>query len=288
MWRILIFLCLLPIQDVLAVELIAHRGYTCRALENTSNAVSDAWLAKADGVELDLRVSSDGVILVYHDEKVGRRVLSDMTFDEIDGVANHAVPTFKSILDLGPPDGYYILDLKEAGSDAYRRLGPMISASGIDPRRFLVQSKSVDVLAEVRDTLPGAAYFYLTRLERKFPRFKTPAPDKVLARIEGAGLEGVSLKGRKSIDKDFVEHIKDAGYRVFVWTINDPGRATYYHGIGVDGLITDALEVLRSELEPEREPRELCFGVGADASQPSAPQAAPAPLTVLAGAEAAP
>ena len=266
MWRIPTFVWLLLVQDVLAVDLIAHRGFTCRAVENTSGAVTDAWLANADGVELDLRVSNDGVILVYHDEKVGRRLISDMSYDEIANITKPVAPTFRSILDLGRPDGYFVLDLKEADSGRYRSLAQIIRESGVDSRQILLQSQSIEVLTSVREAMPDAAYFYLTHLERKFPFFKTPGAGEVLARIKGADLDGVSLKGRKSIDLKYIERIKGAGYRVYVWTINDPGRAVHYRGIGVDGLITDTLALFRAVLEPGRETVSPCFGDGTDAS----------------------
>ena len=141
--RVVIVLWLLACTNLLAVELIAHRGYTCRAVENTGAAVTDAWLARADGVELDLRISSDGVILVYHDEQLAGRPISGLSYDKIRSVADNAVPTFQSVLDLGQPQGYFLLDLKESNANGYRPLGKMISASGLDAGRFRFQSKSV-------------------------------------------------------------------------------------------------------------------------------------------------
>lgn len=255
----LIVLCFLAGNNLLAVELIAHRGYTCRAVENSSAAVADAWLARADGVELDLRVSSDGVILVYHDEQLGGRRISDLSYDKIRGVAVYAVPTFQSILDLGQPQGFFLLDLKDSNASGYRPLGRMIAESGLDTDRVQVQSQSVEVLTAVRETMPDAAFFYLAHLDRTFPLFRTPGPGKVLKRIDGAELDGVSLKGRRAIDEQYIGRLKDAGYRVNVWTINDPVRAVYYRDIGADGLITDAPESLRSVLESGEGDGEACF-----------------------------
>jgi len=266
MWRILIFMWILPAQDVLAVDLIAHRGYTCRAVENTARAVTQAWLAKADGVELDLRVSKDGVIVVFHDESVNGQLISGMNYEELSSAAEHVVPTFESILELGRPPGYFVLDLKETDPDKYNSLGQLITEAEIDPRRILVQSQRVDVLTAVRGMLPDAAYYYLADLKRRFPLFRTPGPKTILASIKDADLEGVSLKGRQSIDLQFIKRIKNAGYRVNIWTINSPDRAIYYQDIEVDGLITDKLESIRSALVSGREFEEPCLGGSTDAS----------------------
>lgn len=69
-----------------------------------------------------------------------------------------------------------------------------------------------------------------------------------MQRIEGLEFDGVSLKGRQFINEFFVQEFKSAGYRVNIWTINDPARGAFYQKIGVDGLITDFVEEIRSEV----------------------------------------
>ena len=251
-------------QDLLAVELIAHRGYACRAAQNSVAAVDDAWLAKADGVEIDLRVSKDGVVLAYHDEDIAGRAVAGMRYEEISRIAGHAAPTLRSILDIGTPPGYFVWDLKEKDAAKYAPLASLIAQTGIDPERVLVQGQSVYVLTAVRATLPDAKFYYLSDLKRSAPFFRAPGADTILARIGDAGLDGVSLKGRRFIDSAFVERLKAAGYRVNVWTINDPSRITHYRNIGVDAVITDELQGARAALGMTHDTAAPCFG---DAAQ---------------------
>ncbi|MEM8984162.1 MAG: glycerophosphodiester phosphodiesterase [Pseudomonadota bacterium] len=181
--------------DAYSVELIAHRGYTCRATENTLAAVSDAWRAKADGVELDLRVSRDGVIVVYHDETIGRRRISTMTYAEINVATDIDVPTLQSVLNRDAPRGYYVLDLKESSPERYRTLATVIRRSSIPPNRILIQGENVAVLTTLKSELPGATFHFLTRLTRRFPTFRIPSADAVLTEMAKAKLDGVTLKG---------------------------------------------------------------------------------------------
>lgn len=245
--RVLIVLSLFVACEATAIDIIAHRGYSCGALENTVRSVEYAWLAGADGVELDLRVSRDGVIFLYHDDNVNGRSIAMMDYADIVGPRRPNAPELREVLELGDPPGFFVLDLKESDPIKYRMLPSLIAESGIAEDRFVIQSASTGALASVKALLPKARFYYLSHLKRQFPLYRTPKPKRVLARINGLGFDGVSLKGRQFLDENFVKEIRNAGYQVNIWTINDPVRASFYRDIGVDGLITDLVEEIRSE-----------------------------------------
>lgn len=262
----LIVLSFFFVHEALAVDIVAHRGYACRTPENTLKSVRSAWLAGADGVELDLRVSMDGVIFLYHDDTIHNRPVSKLNYAEIRLISEHVAPTFKSILELSTQPGFFILDLKDKDPNHYRPLATLVATSGISQDRFIIQGPSVAVLKTVREYLPDAGYYYLTNLKRKFPFFLTPNPQRVLKRIDGFGFDGVSLKGRAFLDRQFIDEIKGAGYKVNVWTINDPSRASFYRDIGVDGIITDFVEKIQSEVDDGKSFEGPCLSVVQDAS----------------------
>jgi len=245
---ILITICLFSVHQAVAIDIIAHRGYSCRAPENTVGSVNDAWLAQADGVELDLRVSKDGVVFLHHDDDIRGRLISKLNYAEISSIDETAVPSFESILNVGTPPGYFVLDLKEEKPDKYESLSALIARSGIEPSHFVIQSTSIATLMTVKKRLPDAKYYFVSNLKRRFPFYLTPRPKRVVSRLENFKIDGVSLKGHDFIDRSFVQEIKEAGYLVNIWTINDPARTSYYRDIGVDGLITDFVEQVRSEV----------------------------------------
>ena len=256
--RVFLILSVLITHEASAVEIIAHRGYSCGKLENTIESVEDAWLAGADGVELDLRVSRDKVIFLYHDNSIDGRPITRSDYAEIVARKQSSAPKLVDILGLGDPPGYFILDLKEPDPAKYRSLPLLISESGIDERRIAFQSSRIEVLTFLKGQLPEARFFYLSHLKRRFPLYRTPKPESILAVVDGYGVDGVSLKGRQFLDESFVREIKDAGYRVNIWTINDPVRATYYRELGVDGLITDFVEDVRAEAIDEVQSARQC------------------------------
>lgn len=230
------------------MEIIAHRGYSCGTLDNTAKSVEYAWLAGADGVEVDLRVSRDGVVFLYHDDNVNGRSISKADYADIVMPGRPNAPALKTILDLAEPLGYFVLDLKESDPNKYLSLPLLIADSGIAESRFTIQSTNIATLVAMKRELPNAKYFYLSHLKRTFPFYRIPKPEKIMQRIEGLEFDGVSLKGRQFINEFFVQEFKSAGYRVNIWTINDPARGAFYQKIGVDGLITDFVEEIRSEV----------------------------------------
>jgi glycerophosphoryl diester phosphodiesterase len=266
MSRILIALCSFIALDAVAIEFIAHRGYSCGTLENTVLSVSNAWLVGSDGVELDLRVSKDGVVFLYHDDKIDGRSISKLDYAEVNSAVEIGAPTFESILNLGEPPGYFVLDLKEMEPGKYESLARLISASAVEQSHFVIQSTSEAVLAALKEQLPDAKFYYLTHLKRTFPLYRAPKSNIIVARIEGFNVDGVSLKGRGFIDQRFIQDFKGAGYLVNVWTINDPARASYYRDIGVDGLITDFVEQVRSEVIDGKIFEGQCLGAIQDAN----------------------
>jgi glycerophosphoryl diester phosphodiesterase len=266
MRRILLVLCYCFVHDAMAIELIAHRGYSCRTLENTIGSVNYAWRAGSDGVEIDLRVSKDGVVFLFHDDNIHDILISKMDYSEIGSLVEYTAPSFESILDLGNPPGYFVLDLKDKDPARYISIAALITKSGINQNRFVVQSNNTAALMAVKEYLPGASFYYLSHLKRRFPFYLTPRPSRVLNRIRGLEIDGVSVKGRRFIDEHFVQEFKEAGYLVNVWTINDPARASYYRDIGVDGIITDVIEEIRSELFDGRKIEGQCLSSGQDVS----------------------
>ncbi len=95
-----------------AVEIIAHRGASHDAPENTVASFKAAWAQNADGAELDLYLTSDGKIVACHDKDMKRTAGSEMLV---------AKSTFEQLraLDVGEVEGDR--SLRESGSRPFRR-----------------------------------------------------------------------------------------------------------------------------------------------------------------------
>ncbi len=233
-----------------AFDWIAHRGNARGAIENSIEAVTASWQLGVDAIEIDVRVSTDGVVYLYHDDDINGKYVIDLTYSEITGlVPQGSAPKLASILAVDNATGHYLLDFKSPTSADVEKLAPIIRAAPIPADRIIIQSDNVDIIRAFSNVLPDCPYFYLERLDRTQPFYLPPKPHKILSKFSNVSLSGLSIKGRRFIDADYVASLKSSGLKVYVWTINEPQRAAYYRRIGVDGVITDKVETLRESLK---------------------------------------
>jgi len=243
--RTIILLLLFFSAESLPVELISHRANCCGEAENSLLAITKAWEAGADSVEIDLRSSRDGVIHLFHDAVLNGEDLSSYTYSEISEI-NNSVTTLYSVFKVGVPDGYYILDLKEKNKRFIESLVETILLSGFPIKNIAFQSINIETLITIKKVFPGATYILVSKLKRSFPWVTPPSSSELAEVLQRNKIDHISIKGRKFIDKEFVNSLKMKGVRVFVWTINDPKRAEHYVDMGVDGIITDDFLGLRA------------------------------------------
>ncbi len=266
MKRFIPLLALLAANSSVAVDVIAHRGNACGFSENSVAAINSAWELGSDGVEIDVRVSIDGIPFLYHDEKLGNASIASLPYPEIVEKLGDAAPTLEQALTSAPPNGHYILDLKQSGEEDSRSVAELLNRLKTNPSQIVIQSENAASLATVGSIFVGVKLMYLVRLKRKGVFERSPEPEDVLAQIRGRSIHGVSLKGRSYLDEAYVGSIKEEGYRVYVWTINRESRAVYYKKIGVDGIITDRVVRIQGVVSDGPLVEETCDEHAASAS----------------------
>jgi glycerophosphoryl diester phosphodiesterase len=92
--------------------IIAHRGYHAKTPENTLASFEAAIALGVDGIETDIRLSADGLLILYHDRLAPNgRPVRDVTQRELEKLAGHAIPTLDQALELFPQP-LWILEIK--------------------------------------------------------------------------------------------------------------------------------------------------------------------------------
>jgi len=99
--------------------IIAHRGYSALCKDNTTAAIEKALEVGAEGVELDLQLTSDGEIVAHHDYAPEGRPIATMTLKEFKAAFPHN-PTLKEVLEF---DALFLLEVKD------RRIVEVLSAA---------------------------------------------------------------------------------------------------------------------------------------------------------------
>lgn len=230
------------------MKLFGHRGSPLEAPENTLASFETAIAAGADGVECDVRLTADGVLVVMHDEDVSRTtdgagLIEEMTLAqvrELDAAESFpgwagrrcAIPTVDEVWSV--TSGRVILEIKGTsfGRVDGRRTAAALAAliSSRDCSAAIVSSFDPAVLAVVRAEAPEVVTGLLA----------TPAFDA--GSVIAAAVEGgypVCFLPDASSNGPAIGAAHEAGRSVIPWTVNDPGRMRELAAWGAEGLITD-------------------------------------------------
>ncbi|HEX5790876.1 MAG TPA: glycerophosphodiester phosphodiesterase [Luteolibacter sp.] len=236
-WALAAFCC----TQVRAADCIAHRGDSIRHPGNTQAAIDSAWKAGTDVVEIDVRMSADGVLLLFHDEGFKDRPVAGMTVDQLRAaVADYQVPTLQEVLKAAQAGQRYLLDLKVDTEPFLTQLLALVEGSTPAGCEIMLQSTSMPALAFLRQRATHPfALFLVSDLKGE------PAADGLAARLVQAGLQGITAKGREFVDKNYIAAFHRHDLKFLVWTINPADRMRHYVALGVDGVITDDPTVFR-------------------------------------------
>ncbi len=218
---------------------MAHRGASRDERENTLAAFRRAAEVGSDAVELDVRRTRDGVLVVHHDPRVGDgRVIIETTRVELPAL----VPTLAAALDACR--GMWVnVEIKndptEADFDPTDEIAAVVAAellSRNESQRFLVSSFRRETIDRFRQFAPGIATAWLT------PGVAPDDAHNVLASLGDAGHSAIHpWFGLVSADLVRVAH--EHGLMVNVWTCDDPEKMKELAGFGVDGICTNVPDV---------------------------------------------
>ncbi|MBT2442997.1 glycerophosphodiester phosphodiesterase [Streptomyces sp. ISL-36] len=230
----------------------AHRGGTADGLENTAAAFRAAAAAGYRYFETDVHTTADGVLVAFHDSTLDRVTdatgrIRDLPWDavrEARVAGKEPLPLFEELLEEFPRARWNV-DLKAESSlvplvDLIRRTGAW--------DRICVGSFTEGRVARAQ-RLAGArlatSYGVKGVLGLRLRSLGIPA-----ALRAGAVAAQVpeSQGGIPVVDRRFVREAHARGLQVHVWTVNDPERMNSLLDLGVDGIMTDHLETLRTVL----------------------------------------
>ena len=246
------------------VEIIAHRGYSAHAPENTLAALRLAIEARAGAVEFDLHFTADREPVLFHDftlerTSTGRGRLDELALEDLRRLdvgawfgarfAGERVGTFRDALELlaqhrvpGGPIGRVYPEIKGWRDDEdAARIVADLRATGWTAHACVI-SLDWDVLERVRahdrDVLLGLVFDD----DRQFD----------------AAIELAAGDGRTLIDPDHrlllarperAQQAHDAGVEVACWTVNEPEAARRLVGMGVRRLTTNEVDLIREAVQ---------------------------------------
>jgi glycerophosphoryl diester phosphodiesterase len=228
---------------------IAHRGASAYAPENTMPAFELAVRQGADMLELDVQRSSDGVLVIFHDDTTERwdgrqRLASGCTLTELLAldIGGAKVATLAEVCVFAREQGVRLnVELKGAGFGA--AVARMLRAERVEDL-VLISSFEEDALVEIAAASPSLPRAYLMGTETYRPavRLREGWPFSALQRT---GSTAWHPAYQLPLLTWLIPRVRRAGFQVNVWTVDEVQWMRKLIGLGADGIITDMPDVLR-------------------------------------------
>lgn len=248
----------------LDVEIIAHRGASFDAPENTLESFQLGWKQNADAVELDIMLSKDGKIVVIHDKDTKRlagvdRPVSDQSFEELRTLdvgqwkspdwKGTRIPLFSDVL-ASIPDGKRLFIEIKSDSSILPELKRELAAANRPISQTVLIGFSAKTMADAKQLFPDLLVYWIVDIKPNAKTGKqTPPAEELIRGAKEAHVDGLDLSAHEVIDRTYASKIRDAGLKLAVWTVNDPALARQMIDAGVEGLTTDRPGWMREQLQ---------------------------------------
>jgi len=254
-------LALLVGAAAVQVEIIAHRGASAEAPENTLAAFRLGW-QQAEACELDITLTKDGRIAVIHDATTKRtagldKPVAQQTLEELKSLdagswkgkkwAGEKIPSLGEVLEILPPGKRLVIEIK-CGPEVLPELQRVLEASGKKPEQVVIIGFGYDAMVQARRRFPKIPVYWLSSFKADKKTGKTPDIDDLIAGARSGGLDGLNLHHEFPIDAAFVARIHAAGLKLYTWTVDDEEIARKEAAAGVDGITTNRPLWLRQKL----------------------------------------
>lgn len=245
------------------MELIAHRGESHDAPENTLAAFRLAWERGIRTVELDLRLTRDGHLVICHDADTKRTtgtpgLIAEQTLAELRGLdagrwkgeqwAGERLPTMDEVLDILPAHGRLWIEIK-AGPATVPPLVDLLQTRGVGPERFAVISFHDEDLCEAKRLMPDAAVYLISSFKKGSSRGEWhPSVHELVDRAKAVNARGINTFWIGPVTPKNVRLVHEDGLEFGVWTVDQALYARRLLKAGVDTITSNRAAALRDEL----------------------------------------
>lgn len=224
---------------------LSHRGESDDAPENTLAAFALAMERDSDGIELDIRMTSDHRIVCVHDASLARVAgkdieVADHTYQEL--CEAHPIPLISEALELLMPGKFIQIELKGKPFDL-TELRQLIDKHLALGKLIGLSSFEIETLELANEIFPDVSRVLLIDLEKRYGRF--PSADEVADLCREHNFSGVSFKADLRADKSFVDALRSKGLRVVAWGVNTDEKGLAMAAAGVDALTCNHAVALR-------------------------------------------
>ncbi len=242
---------------------IAHRGESFLAPENTLSAINLAWANNADAVEVDIRLTKDNRIIVIHDADTKRvsgkykwvsgSLLEDLKKLDVGKFKDkkyegEKIPELSEVLKTVPANKKIVIEIK-SGKGIVPFLIKELLNSGLQLNQIEIISFNLKVLRRFKLEMPHVNVYWLFLFSKyQLVRIFQPSISKIISLTKKNNLNGLNLNNGKYLTQKKILKVKAENLKLYVWTVNDIKRIKELINFGVDGITTDKAGFVISEL----------------------------------------
>ncbi len=233
-------------DEDIAIQLVAHRGYSGAYPENTLSAFAGAYANGAKTVEFDVRKTKDGELVIFHDDTLEKftgdeTTIADHTYEELLQIDAgewfgreyrlERIPTLDQTLSLLQSTNMRMFcELKDIGDDPdfANEVYEKCAEYGVLDRTVFL-SFNYNYLTSIKENDPDQPIMVLASFG------KSNLPTKYPAEYYGVNM--------KTLTPKTIRAIHDAGAKVYSYTPDTKGQMLSLQRLGVDGVITDYIDL---------------------------------------------
>src|SRR5699024_9279816 len=239
-------------DDRQQIEIIAHRGDSHSTPENTMASVESAWQKEADAVEGDVYLSADNRVVAIHDKTTRRTGDKDLPVRETDSkelrtvdvgsfkgeeFAGEQIPILEDIVASVPDQKRLFIEVKDSErAMPYSR--DIIQQSGKQDQMVVI-SLSLDVVKDSKEQMAEIPAYWIRSVQRDPDTGEyQPIDTALFDQVKEHNLDGLDVH-YKGVTPELVEASHEAGFKLYVWTVNESDDISALAEQGVDGITTD-------------------------------------------------
>ena len=247
--------------------IVAHRGASKDAPENTIAAFTLAWKQQADAIEADFHFTKDGHIVCIHDKntkKVASKnlVIKESTLKqlrELDVGGRHSqaykgevIPTITEVFSTVPEKKKIYIEVK-CSVEIIDKLLDEIKKSGLKPEQIILISFNKEVVKKFKEKAPRFKAMLLIGFKKRkqggfSPNFETTMKNLAYSKADG-------LSASKQLDsKGFIQKVMAGGYEYHVWTIDDIKTANHFKDLGAMSITTNVVDKIKQDITKQKTP----------------------------------
>ena len=244
--------------------IVAHRGASAAAPENTIPAFELAWEKGADAIELDCHLTADGYIVCIHDKdtkKVADQnlVIRESKLEDLRALdvgswldtkfAGTTIPTLVEAMATVPAGKKIYIEVK-CNASIVPVLFQDIEQADLSKDQIVIISFDAEVIRQVELKDPLLQTYWLTSLKKEKSGALSPTLDTILETLSRTGTDGVSTN-HAELCSDLIRSVQKAGYQHHVWTVDQPQTAAKLWRWGTESITTNRPEKIRQHFQVE-------------------------------------